>query len=123
MSGPSLVLDLDAPEPVFEQIRRQLAAQIRAGVLSDGDRLPSISVLAADLGIAGNTVARAYKELAAAGLVQRRRRTGTVVTAPSGSPMPEQLSAAADAFVAAAHESGVPETEALDLVRARWLAL
>ena len=54
-------------------------------MLPDGARLPTMRALAADLGVATGTVARAYAELEAAGLVASRRRTGTVVTARPAS--------------------------------------
>ncbi len=78
---PDLTVDLTSPTPPFEQIRGQIAGYVQAGVLADGARLPTIRALAADLGVATGTVARAYAELEAAGLVASRRRTGTVVTA------------------------------------------
>jgi GntR family transcriptional regulator len=57
---------------------------VAAGLLRTGDRLPTVRALAARLGLATNTVARAYQELEADGLVSTRRRVGTVVTAGAG---------------------------------------
>lgn len=67
------------PTPPYEQLRRQLADLIGAGVLVPGDRLPPLRQLAADLGLAAGTVARTYRELEAAGLVVSRRGGGTRV--------------------------------------------
>ena len=79
MSGLLVTIDLQAAEPPYEQVRAQLAGLIGRGSLAEGDRLPTVRALAADLGLAVNTVARAYKELEAEGLVATRSRAGTVV--------------------------------------------
>lgn len=76
-------LDADDPTPPYEQLRRQVADLVGAGVLAHGTRLPSVRQLAADLRLAPGTVARAYRELEAAGLLRSRRGAGTVVTAPA----------------------------------------
>ncbi|QTX06308.1 GntR family transcriptional regulator [Agromyces archimandritae] len=65
--------------PVYRQIVAQLAFTIEAGRLLDGDRLPGARLLAANLGINRNTVARAYAELRDLGLVEPRGRNGMVV--------------------------------------------
>jgi DNA-binding transcriptional regulator YhcF (GntR family) len=112
-----VVVDLSAGEPPYEQVRAQLAGLIGAGKLLPGDRLPTVRALAADLGLAVNTVARAYKELEAAGLVETRRRAGTVVA--SGSHTADvAVSALAAKFAQAAHTAGLGEAAALDLARA-----
>lgn len=118
MSGDlRVVVDLGSAEPPFEQVRAQLAGLIGAGKLLPGERLPTVRALAADLGLAVNTVARAYKELEAAGLVETRRRAGTVVA--SGSHTADvAVAALAAKFAEAAHSAGLGEASALDLVRA-----
>ncbi|SDP33338.1 GntR family transcriptional regulator [Klenkia soli] len=80
----SLVLrvDVTSPVPVYEQLRAQVTALVTARQLVRGDRLPAARALAADLGLAVGTVARAYRELEATGVVVSRRRTGTVVAGP-----------------------------------------
>lgn len=65
--------------PVFRQIVEQIAYMIEMGQLSDGDRLPSSRMLAANLHVNRNTVARAYGELRRRGLVRPRGRHGMVV--------------------------------------------
>ena len=76
-----IVVDLSSATPQYEQIRAQVVAHIASGMLERGERLPTIRNLAADLGIAAGTVARAYRELESAGHVSTRRKIGTVVTA------------------------------------------
>jgi GntR family transcriptional regulator len=119
-----ITVDLASPTPPYEQIRAQIAAAIDSGQLEEGTRLPSIRALAADLGVATGTVARAYRELEGAGLVASRRRLGTVVTAPS---MPVAASSdvrqAAAELASRAHQAGMSEETALSLVRAALVAL
>lgn len=80
MSGvASLRVVLDDPTPPYEQLRRQLADLVTSGAVPVGARLPPVRQLAADLGLATGTVARAYRELESAGLVTGRRGGGTRV--------------------------------------------
>ncbi|MBM6402356.1 GntR family transcriptional regulator [Phycicoccus sonneratiae] len=113
----SLTVDLSAATPPYEQLRAQIAGHIATGQLAPGARLPTIRALAGDLGIAGGTVARAYRELEALGLVHTRRRTGTVV-AEATAPPTVDVRRAADAFAGLARRHGLSEVEAIDLVRA-----
>ena len=77
----SVTLDMLAATPPYEQVRSQIAGHIRTGSIRAGEKLPVVRVLAADLGVATNTIARAYRELEAGGLVTTRRRVGTIVQA------------------------------------------
>lgn len=117
-----IVLDPASPTPPFEQVRVQLAAQIRDGALAAGTRLPTVRRLAEDLGIAVNTVARTYRELEAEGLVETRGRNGTVVSwSPDGAQ--RELEQAAAGFAARARSLGVAPADARALVdRALGLA-
>src|SRR3982751_5707969 len=77
----AVAIDAASPVPPYEQLRRQLARQIGDRTLAVGTRLPTVRRLAADLGLAVNTVARAYRELEESGLVETRGRAGTFVAA------------------------------------------
>ena len=79
MSEPLLVLDPRAPEPPSEQIAEQLRLQVAAGHLPAGAALPSVRQLARDLGVAPNTVVRAYNELERQGWVVASARRGVAV--------------------------------------------
>jgi GntR family transcriptional regulator len=65
---------------VYKQIVDQVEFMIEAGQINDGDRLPSGRMLASNLQVNRNTVARAYQELRDAGYIESRRRSGMVVT-------------------------------------------
>ena len=110
-------MDAEATEPPYEQVRAQLAGLIARGVLAEGDRLPTVRALAADLGIAVNTVARAYKELEAEGLVSTGRRAGTTVAAGAHAT-DTALHRGAAAYALSATRAGLTDSAAIDLVRA-----
>ncbi len=72
-------LDLGAVEPPYAQIAGQIRRAVLDGTLSPGERLATVRQMASDLGVAENTVARAYRELEEAGLVVTAGRRGTFV--------------------------------------------
>jgi GntR family transcriptional regulator len=117
-----ITVDVRAATPPYEQIRSQIAAYVDAGLLAEGTRLPTMRALAADLGVATGTVARAYAELEAAGLVASRRRAGTVVTGSRPAvPAEQRLQRTADDLASQARASGVGDEVVLALVRAALL--
>jgi DNA-binding transcriptional regulator YhcF (GntR family) len=106
--------DADA-RPPFEQIREQLTDQIRSGALAAGHRLPSVRQLAGDLRIAPGTVARAYSELEADGLLESSR-TGSRVRAVD--PMTDADRAAAREYIAAVGARSLED--AIRVLRVEW---
>ncbi len=72
--------------PIYLQVMQQIKYLIASGRLEPGEELPSIRVLAEQLLVNPNTIARAYRELEVAGVVEKRRTAGTYV-AESGSPL------------------------------------
>ena len=68
-----------SPEPVYEQIVRQIQDRIAAGELKPGAPLPTVRQLAGDLQLNRNTVARAYKQLEDRGVILTAGRKGTFV--------------------------------------------
>ncbi len=107
--------------PPFEQLRLYIADRISTGKLPVGTRLPSVRALAVDLGISANTVARAYRELEAAGILTTGGRAGTVVSASQHDGIAAAAAAAA-AYVASVSAQGVSANDAIDLVRAALAA-
>jgi DNA-binding transcriptional regulator YhcF (GntR family) len=108
-------LDPDAATPPFEQVRMQVIEAVRTGRLAAGTRLPTVRELAAELGLAVNTVARAYRELEMAGIVETRGRFGTFVARVD--PADAAMAAAAASYVDTAKSVGLGEAEALRYVR------
>jgi GntR family transcriptional regulator len=115
-----ITLDLKGPTPPYEQIRSQIATYVQSGLLADGARLPTMRALAADLGVATGTVARAYSELESEGLIASRRRTGTVVVGgrPPQPPAEAELRRTAEQLAVQATTVGLDGETVLSIVRA-----
>lgn len=111
-----LTVDHSGAIPPFEQVRDGLAAAVRTGGLAPGDRLPTVRKLATDLGLASNTVARAYRELEEAGVLETRGRNGTFVAA-HGSDQAMEAALATAAYAKRLRELGIGAEEAVALVR------
>ncbi len=113
--------------PTYLQIVNQIKHLVASGRLKPGEELPPIRVLAQRLLINPNTVARAYRELEAAGIVAKRSTTGTYVS-DAGSPLARRerlkiLSERIDALLVEARQLNVNTDEILDLLRQRDKAL
>ncbi|WP_235503688.1 MULTISPECIES: GntR family transcriptional regulator [Micrococcales] len=65
--------------PPYAQLRRRLVEARHTGELESGTRIPPVRKLAAALGLASNTVAKAYKELEASGVVETKGRAGSYI--------------------------------------------
>ncbi|WP_110240603.1 GntR family transcriptional regulator [Nocardioides gilvus] len=107
-------IDHDATEPAFEQVRRQITEAVDSGDLAPGQKLPPVRTLAAEVGLAVNTVAKAYKELEALGVVATRGRAGTVVL---GRGADRAAREAAATYAATVQALGLGQAEAIELVR------
>ena len=81
-----IAIERSLDEPVYEQIARQIREFVASGDLSPGARLPTVRVLASDLGVNLNTVARAYWLLEEEGFIHIRNRSGAEVLAPARKP-------------------------------------
>lgn len=112
-----VTVDATSKVPPYEQIRSGLAEQINDGVLAVGTKLPTVRKLAADLGIAPNTIARAYRELEEAGLLETKGRSGTFVAA-TGDRTRIRARDAARRYADTAHKLGLSEDEAIAIVTA-----
>jgi GntR family transcriptional regulator len=113
--------------PIYLQIVNQVKYLVGSGRLGAGEELPAIRVLAERLVINPNTVARAYRELEAAGVVEKRRTTGTYVSV-AGSPLNRRsrvkiLSERVDALLAEARQLEIELEDVIELVRRRARAM
>ncbi|MFI1830519.1 GntR family transcriptional regulator [Streptomyces sp. NPDC020412] len=104
----TLKIEIDAASGVapFEQLRGQIVELARSGALPVGYRLPTVRGFAQELGLAANTVAKAYRALEADGVVETRGRNGTFV-APAGDAAARELAHAAAVFAERAERLGV----------------
>lgn len=109
--------------PLYRQLVDQIRYAIVSGKMRDGDELPAIRVLAERLRINPNTVARAYREFEAVGLVDKRSTAGTYVSS-RGSPLTrrakaELLHQRIDQLLAEAQALGFSLQQLQDAVDAR----
>ena len=74
-----IIISNSSPDPIYEQISRQIKAQIISGELAEGAPLPSIRRLAQDLQISVITTKRAYDELEREGFLNTVGGKGTFV--------------------------------------------
>jgi DNA-binding transcriptional regulator YhcF (GntR family) len=112
--GDWVRIDVQAAGPLFDQLRTQIISGVRDGRLSPGTRLPTVRELAGQLGLAVNTVARAYRELESAGIVETRGRFGTFVA--RADPADAAMANAAHTFVSAARSLGIDKAAALKYI-------
>lgn len=111
-------LDAKAGTPLFDQLRTQIIDGIRDGRLAAGTRLPTVRALAGRLGLAVNTVARAYRELETAGMVETHRRAGTFVCGVD--PGDARMVAAARSYADTAKALGIGPADAVRYVEAAF---
>lgn len=112
----TLKIVIEAGGAPYEQVRAQIAEQARAGALPVGYRLPTVRGLAESLGLAANTVAKAYRALESDGVIETRGRNGTFVAA-AGSAAEREAASAAQAYAERVRRLGLSEGDALAAVR------
>ncbi|MCB0924471.1 MAG: GntR family transcriptional regulator [Mycobacterium sp.] len=113
-----LTIDAASGAPPFDQVRRVITAAVHDGRLPAGTRLPTVRELAATLGLAVNTVARAYRELETAGVVETRGRRGTFVAC--SNPTDVRMTAAARAYADTARSLGLDRDRAVGYIDAAF---
>ncbi|MEM6978979.1 MAG: GntR family transcriptional regulator [Planctomycetota bacterium] len=113
----------DGP-PLYLQIVEQVRHRILSGQLADGDELPAIRSLAERVRVNPNTVARAYRELEMAGLVEKRRTRGTFVRAQGQTMTAAQrrdaIIASVDQCIGLARGLGFSDQEVVAVFHERW---
>jgi GntR family transcriptional regulator len=120
-------INFKSAKPVYVQLVDQVKTAAASGALQAGESLPSIRPLSEELRVNRNTVAKAYTQLEAEGVIETRPGRGCFLkSAPS--PLRKEarhrlLSSAIDDAVVQAHHLQVPRSEFLDLVRERLDAL
>ena len=85
-----VIIDNSSPDPIYEQITRQIKAQIISGDMAEGQVLPSIRRLAHDLQISVITTKRAYDELEKEGFINTVGGKGTFVAVQNPELMREK---------------------------------
>ena len=113
--------------PIYVQVVNQIKYLVAAGLLVAGEELPPIRTLAEKLVVNPNTIARAYRELEMAGIVEKRRTAGTYVS-DQGSPLARRermkiLTDRVDQLLAEAGHMNVSLDEILKLLQQRYTVI
>ncbi|GHA79010.1 GntR family transcriptional regulator [Streptomyces termitum] len=109
-------MDQQSTTAPYEQLRAQISERARSGRLPVGYKLPTVRGLAEQLGLAANTVAKAYKALEADGVIETRGRHGTFVAA-AGDAASRRAASAAAQYAEEAYRLGLTRDEAEGAVR------
>ena len=115
MASLGLTIDPASAVPTFLQLRTQLIDRVRSGELKPGTRIPTVRALAGELGIAPNTVAKAYRQLEEDGILETRGRNGSFVS-PQGGAAERKAQEAAAEYAARVRKLGIAPDEALRYV-------
>jgi DNA-binding transcriptional regulator YhcF (GntR family) len=113
-------IDAASAVPPYEQLRAGIAARVADGELPAGTRMPTVRRLAEELGLAANTVARAYRELEADGVLTTQGRRGTFVSSSVVSATPQAADELATTYVDGVRRLGLTLAEATRLVERGW---
>ncbi len=89
-----LTVNLESGQPIYIQIRNSIVEGIASGMLKDGDTLPPVRTLSAELGVNLHTVNKAYHMLRLEGFVKMNRSRGTVISADAGRDSKDFIEAA-----------------------------
>src|SRR5688500_6026840 len=113
--------------PIYLQIVNQVKYLVSSGGMAAGEEMPPIRTLAEQLLINPNTVARAYRELELAGVVEQRRTAGMYVSG-GASPLAlrerlKVLGRRVDALLAEARQMDVSLADVVGLIRQRDRAM
>ncbi|MER5983879.1 GntR family transcriptional regulator [Streptomyces sp. NPDC001787] len=111
-----IAIDPDASTAPYEQLRTQLSELARSGALPVGYRLPTVRGFADELGLAANTVAKAYRALEADGVIETRGRNGTFVAA-AGDAAERKAATAAQEYAELARRLGLSRAQAVSLAQ------
>ncbi|MEU2429717.1 GntR family transcriptional regulator [Streptomyces sp. NPDC007861] len=106
-----IVIDTDSATAPYEQLRAQISRQARSGALPVGYKLPTVRGLAEQLGLAANTVAKAYRALEGDGVIETRGRHGTFVAA-AGEAADRRAATAAQSYAEQVQRLGLSREDA-----------
>lgn len=108
-------LDMRSDTPIYLQIAEGVAARIREGSFSSGDRLPPARELATALAVNSHTVLKAYSVLEQDGLVEMRRGRGGVVVHAG-----HDIGALVRSLVRQARGAGMTRQDVVEMVGESW---
>lgn len=109
-------VDPESSVPVYEQLIRCVTDAIASGQVATGDRIPPVRALAAELGLAAGTVAKAYRTMESTGVIETRGRQGTFIAQSSEDRHAAARQAAAEYVERTAGQLNYSPRECLELV-------
>jgi len=116
-----IIIANSSPDPIYEQIGKQIKAQILSGDLAEGETLPSIRKLALDLQISVITTKRAYDELEREGFINTVGGKGTFVAVQNQELLREKKMKAVEETLAKAVDvarvMGIDESQLVEMIR------
>ncbi len=119
-----ILISNSSPDPIYQQIARQVKGQIISGELDEGAPLPSIRKLAHELQISVITTKRAYEELDREGLIDTVGGKGTFVASQNQEFLKEKRMKMVEGMLAEALSEarilGMTDEELMEMVRLLW---
>jgi GntR family transcriptional regulator len=120
-------IDINNGIPIYEQISRQVKFAVANGSLLVGEHVPSVREMATSAAVNVNTVARAYRDLQAQGVLVSIRGTGLAVASDAPEKCRhERLDMIRERLryiLRESHQNGVTAEEIHALVRSEWVVL
>ena len=114
-------------QPIYLQLMEQVRHAVETGVLQDGDQMPGIRMLAEELVVSHNTIAKAYNELQHEGLLELRHGSGAYISAGrrmrNRAEQVQRAQAKVAGLVGALHEEGLSSEEIRRLFEAQILGV
>lgn len=116
-----IVISNASPDPIYEQITVQIKHQIMTGALAEGEQLPSIRRLAAELGVSVITTKRVYDDLEREGFINTVNGKGSFIALQNGDLLHERKLKVVEAKLNAAVEEarllGIPAQELVTMLK------
>ncbi len=113
------MITLNNSAPIYEQIIKQFALLIEAGILNAEEKMPSVRELAIELGINPNTVLRSYLELEKQGYITASPKRGYYVRAQQ-SNSEDVIKKKVAELIALAQDKGVSQAQLLALIKRNY---
>ena len=123
-----ITINLTDGVPIYRQIVNQVKYLVASGLLQPGEELPPIRTLALQLKVTPNTIVKAYGDLEIAGVVHKRRGSGTFVSEGRQQQVALRerrrlIEQRIDALLAEAHQLNFTADDILRMVRERKAAM
>ncbi|MCJ0904011.1 GntR family transcriptional regulator [Rhodococcus sp. ARC_M6] len=113
----NIAIDHSSSVAPYDQLRQQIIEEVQSGGLIAGAKIPTVRALASDLGLAANTVAKAYRVLGEQGVIETRGKQGTFI-ASGTDPVRARAEQEATSFAKSVRALGYSNNEIVEMVEA-----